>query len=69
MEFCGGGSVADIIRTTETPLEEHIISYVCSETLKVSHPPMDVAPASVACRHSLDGTGRIRVKFESKLLG
>lgn len=36
MEYCGGGSVADLIGITEEPLDEPQIAYICRETLKVS---------------------------------
>lgn len=35
MEYCGGGSVADLMNTTEEPLEEYQIAYICREALKV----------------------------------
>lgn len=34
MEYCGGGSVADLMRATDTPLEEKFIQYIVCETLK-----------------------------------
>eukprot|EP00249_Psilotum_nudum_P019534 c27300_g1_i1 orf=261-3173(+) len=34
MEYCGGGSVADLMNTTAEPLEEHQIAYICREALK-----------------------------------
>ncbi|KAJ7943326.1 Protein kinase superfamily protein [Quillaja saponaria] len=34
MEYCGGGSVADLMNVTEEPLEEYQIAYICRETLK-----------------------------------
>ncbi|KAF5752042.1 serine/threonine-protein kinase 4 B isoform X2 [Tripterygium wilfordii] len=34
MEYCGGGSVADLMYVTEEPLEESQIAYVCLEALK-----------------------------------
>lgn len=34
MEYCGGGSVADLMNVTEEPLEEHQIAYICRESLK-----------------------------------
>ncbi|KAE8663913.1 Serine/threonine-protein kinase 4 [Hibiscus syriacus] len=34
MEYCGGGSVADLIHVTEEPLEEYQIAYICREALK-----------------------------------
>lgn len=36
MEYCGGGSVADICEILEHPLTEEQIRYVCKESLKVS---------------------------------
>lgn len=36
MEYCGGGSVADLMNVTEEPLEEYQIAYICREALKVS---------------------------------
>ncbi|EIE20841.1 Pkinase-domain-containing protein [Coccomyxa subellipsoidea C-169] len=33
MEFCGGGSVSDLVQAAEGPLAEEIISYICAETL------------------------------------
>lgn len=35
MEYCGGGSVADLMNVTEKPLEEYQIAYICREALKV----------------------------------
>ncbi|XP_027361671.1 uncharacterized protein LOC113869515 isoform X2 [Abrus precatorius] len=34
MEFCGGGSVADLMNVTEEPLDEGQIAYICREALK-----------------------------------
>ncbi|KAK6931352.1 Protein kinase domain, partial [Dillenia turbinata] len=34
MEYCGGGSVADLLRDSEEPLEEYQIAYICQEALK-----------------------------------
>lgn len=39
MEYCGGGSVADLMSITEEPLDESQIAYVCREALKVAHIP------------------------------
>lgn len=33
MEFCGGGSVSDLVQASEGPLDEEIIAYICAETL------------------------------------
>ena len=35
MEYCGGGSIADLMNATDEPLEEAIIAYICKESLKV----------------------------------
>ncbi|XP_074328495.1 serine/threonine-protein kinase 1 isoform X1 [Apium graveolens] len=34
MEYCGGGSVADLMNITDEPLEEYQIAYICKEALK-----------------------------------
>ncbi|XP_068327175.1 serine/threonine-protein kinase 1-like [Pyrus communis] len=34
MEYCGGGSIADLINATEDALEEYQIAYICREALK-----------------------------------
>lgn len=34
MEYCGGGSVSDLMNITYEPLEEHQIAYICREALK-----------------------------------
>ena len=36
MEYCGGGSVVDVMNVTEEALEEYQIAYICREALKVS---------------------------------
>lgn len=33
MEYCGGGSVADLVHAAEGPLTQPIIAYLCAETL------------------------------------
>ena len=38
MEYCGAGSVADIVKTLNTNLDEKFIQYICAETLKVHTP-------------------------------
>ncbi|XVF03177.1 hypothetical protein REPUB_Repub04eG0238600 [Reevesia pubescens] len=35
MEFCRGGSVADLMNVTDEPLEDYQIAYICREALKV----------------------------------
>ncbi len=35
MEYCGGGSVNDLLSATQQPMPEQAIAYVCSEALKV----------------------------------
>ncbi|XVE85727.1 hypothetical protein DITRI_Ditri17bG0114100 [Diplodiscus trichospermus] len=34
MEYCGGGSVADLMNVADEPLEEYQIAYICHEALK-----------------------------------
>eukprot|EP00897_Mesotaenium_endlicherianum_P006399 jgi/Mesen1/5788/ME000293S04947 len=34
MEYCGGGSVADLMNSTDEPLDEPLIAYVCRESIK-----------------------------------
>lgn len=35
MEYCGGGSVADLMNVTDEPLEEYQIAFICREAIKV----------------------------------
>ncbi len=34
MEYCGGGSVSDLMHASGQPLSEPLVSYVCSEALR-----------------------------------
>lgn len=40
MEYCSGGSVADLIAVSGEPLREDVIAYICGEALKVRGSPM-----------------------------
>lgn len=33
MEYCGGGSVADLMHASDAPLDQDMIAYICAETL------------------------------------
>lgn len=33
MEYCGGGSVTDLINAADLPMDEDIIAYICSGIL------------------------------------
>lgn len=37
MEYCGGGSVSDLMNAAEEPLEEYQIAFICREALKVTY--------------------------------
>ena len=52
MEYCGGGSVSDLIQAnSNAPLEEEVIAYICKETL-----------AGLAYLHSI---GKVRAGSQS----
>ena len=42
MEYCGGGSIADLMNAIEEPLEEYHIAYICREALKVLLSPFSL---------------------------
>ena len=55
MEYCGGGSVADLVHAADGPLDQDIIAYLCAETLAgltYLHSIGKVPPAD-ACRLTL----------------
>ena len=33
MEYCGGGSVADLMHASDQPLDQDMIAYICADTL------------------------------------
>lgn len=33
MEYCGGGSVADLMHASDAALDQDMIAYICAETL------------------------------------
>ena len=35
MEYCGGGSMNDLLESNNAPMPEQAIAYVCGEALKV----------------------------------
>lgn len=51
MEYCGGGSVADLMNDTEEPLEENQIAYICREALKVLLIPFSLEIYKVVTRN------------------
>ena len=53
MEYCGGGSVSDLIQANEAPLDEDAIAYICRETL-----------AGLAYLHSI---GKVQASFTGAL--
>lgn len=54
MEYCGGGSVADLMQAADAPLDEEVIAWLCCETL-----------AGLAYLHSM---GKVLLVFLSLLL-
>ena len=51
MEYCGAGSVTDLVKSTKTrSLKEDWIAYVSREVLRVSHPsPLAPCPCDFPC--------------------
>lgn len=46
MEFCGAGSVTDLVKNTKgNTLKEDCIAYICREILRVSTKPLPLLPA------------------------
>lgn len=45
MEFCGAGSVTDLVKNTKgNALKEDCIAYICREILRVSWKPFPMPP-------------------------
>lgn len=63
MEFCGAGSVTDLVKNTKgNALKEDCIAYICREILRVSaHFPL--LQARPACGREAAEGGRSRVVF------
>ena len=66
MEYCGGGSVADLMHASDVPLDQDMISYICAETLAglaylhsigkacalLPHPLLHLMLAAPCCLHA-----------------
>ena len=50
MEYCGGGSVSDVMHVDDTPLNEHQIAHVTREALKVRAYGMGVWARIYTCK-------------------
>ena len=64
MEYCGGGSVADLMHASDVPLDQDMISYICAETLAglaYLHSIGKVHPTSAS-----SGTAQHHVKLDNR---
>jgi hypothetical protein len=52
MEYCGGGSVADLVHAADAPLGEDVVAYICAEAL-----------AGLAYLHALGKARAARPRF------